>query len=78
MLRDWRESLVLQRVRLLTEAEAVLVALPVTIRGALPATSRVLPQLKALAEGSVDLDGWASPIRSSSTGSPPASPTSPH
>jgi len=41
---------VLQRVRLLTEAEAVLVTLPVTIRDSLPSTSRVLPQLTALAE----------------------------
>jgi transposase len=48
VLRDWQESLVLQRVRLLTEAEAVLVTLPVAVRSALPATSRVLPQLKAL------------------------------
>ena len=53
MLRDWRASLVLQRVRLLTEAEAVLVTLPVAIRDALPATSRVLPQLVALADGHV-------------------------
>ena len=51
VLRDWRASLVLQRVRLLTEAEAVLVTLPVTIRDALPATSRVLPQLVTLADG---------------------------
>jgi len=50
-LRDWRASLVLQRVRLHTEAEAVLVTLPVTIRDTLPATSRVLPQLVALADG---------------------------
>jgi len=56
-IRNWRESLVLQRVRLLTEAEAVLVVLPVTVRAALPSTSRVLPQLKALSNGSVDLDG---------------------
>ena len=55
-VRNWRESLVLQRVRLLNEAEAVLVVLPVTIRGALPVTSRVLPQLKALADGSINLD----------------------
>lgn len=47
-IRDWRQSLVLQRVRLLTEAEAVLVGLPITIRDALPKTSRVLTQLKAL------------------------------
>src|SRR3954469_6667126 len=46
-------SLVLQRVRLLTEAEAVLVTLPVAVRDALPATSRVLPQLTALADGHV-------------------------
>jgi hypothetical protein len=38
-------------VRLLTEAEAVLVTLPVAIRDALPATSRVLPQLVTLADG---------------------------
>ena len=56
-VRNWRESLVLQRVRLLTEAEAVLVVLPVAVRATLPRTSRVLPQLKALADGSVDLDG---------------------
>jgi len=56
-IRNWRESLVLQRVRLLTEAEAVLVMLPVTVRAALPNTSRVLPQLNALANGSVELDG---------------------
>ncbi len=53
VLRDWRASLVLQRVRLLTEAEAVLVTLPVAIRDALPSTSRVLPQLVALADGRV-------------------------
>jgi transposase len=53
VLRDWRASLVLQRVRLLTEAEAVLVTLPVAIRDALPSTSRVLPQLVALADGQV-------------------------
>lgn len=56
-LRDWRASLVLQRVRLLTEAEAMLVTLPVTIRDALPSTSRVLPQLVALADGLADADG---------------------
>lgn len=47
-VRDWRSSLVLQRVRLLTEAEAVLVSLPLALRHALPTTSRVLPQLQAL------------------------------
>jgi hypothetical protein len=56
-VRNWRESLVLQRVRLLTEAEAVLVVLPVAVRATLPVTGRVLPQLKTLAEGSVDLNG---------------------
>jgi transposase len=56
-IRNWRESLVLQRVRLLNEAEAVLVVLPMTVRDALPAISRVLPQLKALTDGSLDLDG---------------------
>src|SRR6185503_19029203 len=57
VLRDWRASLVLQRVRLLTEAEAVLVNLPVAIRNALPATSRVLPQLVAFAEDRVSPGG---------------------
>lgn len=47
-IHDWRSSLVLQRTRQLTEAEAVLVALPVDIRAELPTTSRVLPQLEAL------------------------------
>ena len=50
VLRDWRESLVLQRVRLLTEAEPVLVSLPLQLREQLPATSRVLASLKRLAE----------------------------
>ena len=31
--------------------------LPVTVRAVLPNTSRVLPQLNALANGSVNLDG---------------------
>lgn len=53
---DWRGSLVLQRVRLLTEAEAVLVGLPIAVRCALPATSRVLPQLKALDSDTVPVD----------------------
>jgi transposase len=51
VISEWRASLVLQRVRLLTEAEAVLVSLPVALRSALPSTSWVLPQLTALAEG---------------------------
>jgi transposase len=54
VVRDWRESLVLQRVRLLTEAEPVLVSLPLAIREQLPATSRVraaLKRLSALAGG---------------------------
>ena len=42
VLRSQRESLVLQRVRLLTEAEPVLCALPVEIRDQLPATSSVM------------------------------------
>jgi transposase len=54
-IRDWRQSLVLQRVRLLNEAEAVLVSLPLTLRSGLPATSRVLTQLRALHDGTVDL-----------------------
>jgi len=47
-IRSWRSSLVQQRVRLLTEAEAVLTALPLRVREALPETSRVLPRLQAL------------------------------
>jgi transposase len=54
-IRDWRASLVLQRVRLLTEAEAILVSLPVELRHGLPSTSRVLPQLATLAAGALDL-----------------------
>jgi transposase len=50
VIRDWRGSLVLQRVRLLTEAEAVLVSLPLAVRASLPATSRVLPRLIRLTE----------------------------
>ena len=49
VIRDWRESLVLQRVRLLTEAEPVLVSLPVSVREQLPATSRVRAALARLA-----------------------------
>lgn len=56
VIRNWRASLVLQRVRLLTEAEAVLVTLPISIRCALPSTSRVLPQLQALAADGAHLD----------------------
>ena len=52
-IRDWRGSLVLQRVRLLTEAEAVLISLPIAVRGGLPSTSRVLPQLRALNSGTI-------------------------
>lgn len=48
VIRDWRESLVLQRVRLLTEAEPVLVSLPVSVREQLPATSRVRAALRRL------------------------------
>lgn len=50
VLRGWRESLVLQRVRLLTEAESVLVSLPLRLREQLPSTSRVLASLNRLAE----------------------------
>lgn len=56
VIRDWRESLVLQRVRLLTESEAVLVTLPVAIRATLPSTSRVLPQLQSLVDGVANPD----------------------
>lgn len=48
-IRGWRESLVLQRVRLLNEAEAVLVSLPLQLREQLPATSRVSACLDRLA-----------------------------
>jgi len=47
-VRTWRESLVLQRVRHLTEAEPVLTSLPIAIRDQLPATSRVMAALTAL------------------------------
>ena len=42
-VRNRRKSLVNQRVRLLNEAEAVLTSLPLTVRAALPPTSRVRP-----------------------------------
>ena len=48
VLRARRESLVLQRVRHLTEAEAVLCALPIGIRDQLPQTSRVIAALRGL------------------------------
>jgi transposase len=54
-IHGWRESLVLQRVRLLTEAEAVLVSLPLSVRAQLPATSRVRAALKRLATLDPDL-----------------------
>jgi transposase len=50
-VRNHRQSLVRQRVRLLNEAEAVLTGLPLTIRAVVPATSRVRPRLRALARG---------------------------
>ncbi len=50
VLRDWRESLVLQRVRLLTEAESVLLSLPLRLREQLPSTSRVLASLNRLTQ----------------------------
>ncbi|NLI85920.1 MAG: IS110 family transposase [Propionibacterium sp.] len=48
VLRAQRESLVLQRVRLLTEAEPVLCSLPVEVRDQLPSTSRVSAALVKL------------------------------
>ncbi len=63
MLRAQRESLVLQRVRHLTEAEPILCALPVAVRNALPATSRVLPALTTLADLQLDHLGWADRAR---------------
>jgi len=48
VIRDWRESLVLQRLRLLTEAEPVLVSLPLSVREQLPATSRIRAALRRL------------------------------
>ena len=53
-IRTWRESLVLQRVRLLTEAEAVLTSLPIAIRDQLPATSKVMAAMTALATIEID------------------------
>jgi transposase len=53
-VRTWRESLVLQRVRRLTEAEPVLTSLPIAIRDQLPATSRVMAALTALTTLPVD------------------------
>src|SRR5665811_880076 len=49
-VRDWRGSLVLQRVRLLNEAEPVLVSLPLRLRGLLPPSSRVMASLNRLAQ----------------------------
>jgi transposase len=50
-VRSRRKSLINQRVRLLNEAEAVLVRLPLTVRAVLPPTSRVRPRLRALDRG---------------------------
>jgi len=47
-IRTWRQSLVLQRVRQLTEAEPVLTSLPIAIRDQLPPTSKVMAALTAL------------------------------
>ena len=52
-VRSRRKSLIGQRVRLLNEAEAVLTGFPLTIRAALPPTSRVRPRLRALDRGAV-------------------------
>lgn len=54
-VRAWRESLVLQRVRHLTEAEPVLCSLPIAVRDQLPTTSRVTAALTALQR--LNLDG---------------------
>lgn len=53
-IRTWRESLVLQRVRHLTEAEPVLTSLPIAIRDQLPGTSRVMAALTALTTLQID------------------------
>ncbi|GAA2657523.1 IS110 family transposase [Streptomyces spororaveus] len=58
-VHDWRKSLILQRVRQLTEAEAVLVSLPLSLRSQLPSTSRVLPQLEMLETSAGQWDGLA-------------------
>ncbi len=50
-VRNHRTTLVRQRVRLLNEAEGVLCGLPLPIRAALPATSRVRPRLQAIVDG---------------------------
>lgn len=55
VLRAQRDSIVLQRVRLLNEAEAVLCALPIAVRDQLPATHRVMRALTTLTR--LDLDG---------------------
>lgn len=47
-IRTWRESLVLQRVRQLNEAEPVLTSLPIAIRDQLPPTSKVMAALTVL------------------------------
>jgi transposase len=46
-VRSRRKSLINQRVRLLNEAEAVLVGLPITVPAVLPPTSRGRPRLRA-------------------------------
>lgn len=61
VLRSQRESLVLQRVRLLTEAEPVLCALPVEIRDQLPATSRVMAALWAAPSPRSSVSAWSPP-----------------
>lgn len=53
-VRNRRKSLLTQRVRLLNEAEAVLVALPLSLRALLPATSHVRPRLRTLCEGTAE------------------------
>jgi transposase len=53
-VRNRRDSLLHQRVRLLNEAEGVLCVLPLAIREQLPTTSRVRPRIQALAGGAAD------------------------
>jgi transposase len=50
-IRNHRQSLVRQRVRLLNEAEAILTRLPLRLRVLLPATAAVRPRLQAIADG---------------------------
>jgi transposase len=53
-VRNRRDSLLHQRVRLLNEAEAVLCAVALPVREQLPHTSRVRPRINALAAGAAE------------------------